>query len=75
MDSPSSRSGISNSIGSFEMNLKPEALQARDWALEKGIPVDSVDEIIKTVLDQEVVSYCSENGTVTFDYLDVDMSV
>jgi len=56
------------------MNLKPEARQARDWALEKGIPVDSVDEIIKTVLDQEVVSYCSENGTVTFDYLDVDMS-
>ena len=26
------------------MNLKPEAKQARDWALEKGIPVDSVDE-------------------------------
>ena len=57
------------------MNLKPEARQARDWALEKGIPVDSVDEIIKTVLDQEVVSYCSENGTVTFDYLDVDMGI
>ena len=57
------------------MNLKPEARQARDWALEKGIPVDSVDEIIKTVLDQEIVSYCSENGTVTFDYLDVDMGI
>ena len=56
------------------MNLTPEARQARDWALEKGIPVDSIDEIIETVLDQEVVSYCSENGTVTFDYLDVDMS-
>ena len=55
------------------MNLTPEARQARDWALEKGIPVDSVDEIIETVLDQEVVSYCSENGTVTFDYLDVVM--
>ena len=55
------------------MLRKPEARQARDWALEKGIPVDSVDEIIKTVLDQEVVSYCSENGTVTFDYLDVVM--
>ena len=55
------------------MNLTPEAKQARDWALEKGIPVDSVDEIITTVLDQEIVSYCSENGTVSFDYLDVVM--
>ena len=53
------------------MNLTPEALQARDWALDKGIPVDSIDEIIETVLDQEVVSYCSENGTVTFDHFDV----
>jgi hypothetical protein len=57
------------------MNLKPEALQARDWALQKGIPVDSVDEIIKIVLDQEIVSYCTENGTVSFDYLDVDMGI
>ena len=56
------------------MNLTAEARQARDWAIEKGIPIDSIDEIIETVLDQEVVSYCSENGTVTFDYLDVDMS-
>jgi hypothetical protein len=53
------------------MNLTPEARQARDWALEKGIPVDTVEMIIETVLDQEVVSYCSEQGTVTFDYLDV----
>ena len=59
---------------SFKMILTPEARQARDWAIEKGIPIDSIDEIIETVLDQEVVSYCSENGTVTFDYLDVDMS-
>ena len=53
------------------MKLTPEAAQARDWALEKGIPVDPVEKIIETVLDQEVVSYCSEQGTVTFDYLDV----
>ena len=57
------------------MNLKPEAIQARDWALQKGIPVDQVDEIIKIVLDQEIVSYCTENGTVSFDYLDVDMGI
>ena len=57
------------------MNLKPEARQARDWALEKGIPVDSVDEIIKIVLDQEIVTYCTENGSVSFDYLDVDMGI
>jgi len=56
-----------------EMNLTPEAIEARYWALEKGIKVDTVDEIIETVLEQEVVSYCSENGTVTFDYLDVVM--
>ena len=53
------------------MNLTAEALQARDWALEKGIPVDPVEAIIETVLDQEVVSYCSEQGTVTFDVYDV----
>ena len=53
------------------MKLTAEARQARDWALQKGIPVDSIEVIIKTVLDQEVVSYCSEQGTVTFDYLDV----
>ena len=53
------------------MKLTAEAVQARDWALQKGIPVDTVEVIIETVLDQEVVSYCSEEGTVTFDYLDV----
>ena len=53
------------------MKLTPEAVQARNWALQKGIPVDTVEVIIETVLDQEVVSYCSEQGTVTFDYLDV----
>ena len=55
------------------MNLKPEAIQARYWALEKGIKVDTVDEIIQTVLEQEIVTYFSENGIVTFDYLDVVM--
>ena len=53
------------------MKLTPEAEQARDWALQKGIPVDPIEVIIETVLDQEVVSYCSENGTVTFDIYDV----
>ena len=53
------------------MKLTQEAVQARDWALQKGIPVESIEVIIKTVLDQEVVSYCSEQGTVTFDHFDV----
>ena len=54
------------------MNLTSEALEAREWALEKGIPVDTVEEIIKIVLDQEIVSYCTENGTVSFDHYDVE---
>ena len=56
------------------MNLNAEALEAHDWALEKGIPVDTVEEIIKIVLDQEIVTYCTEHGTVSFDHYDVEYS-
>ena len=56
------------------MNLNPEALEAHEWALEKYIPVDTVEEIIKIVLDQEIVSYCSQYGTVSFDIYDVEFS-
>jgi len=51
--------------------LTPEAQEAYDWAVEKGICDDSLDELFVTILDQEVVSYCSEEGTVTFDYMDI----
>jgi hypothetical protein len=56
------------------MSLNAEALQAHEWALEKGIPVDTVEEIIKIVLDQEIVTYCSQHGTVSFDIYDVEFS-
>jgi len=55
--------------------LTPEAQEAYDWAVEKGICDDSLDKLFVTILDQEVVSYCSEEDTVTFDYMDIVLEV
>ena len=47
---------------------------ARD-ALEKGRADGTIEDtekdVIRILMRQEVVSYCSEHGTYTFDYLDV----
>ena len=51
--------------------LTPEALQAHEWAVSKGISVDSVEEVIQIVLDQEVVTYQGLEGAVCFDIFDV----
>ena len=52
--------------------LKDEAAQARQWAEDRGINVDSHREVVATLLRQEVVSYSNEHGTVTFDQLDLE---
>jgi len=52
--------------------LKEEAAQARQWAEDRGINVDSHKEVVATLLQQEVVSYSNEHGTVTFDHLDLE---
>ena len=51
--------------------LTPEAQEAYDWAVEKGICDDSLAELFVIILDQQVVSYTSEEGTVTFDFNDL----
>ena len=53
--------------------MKPEAEQARDWAENLGIPVDSLEEVVAIILEQQVVSYSSEKGTVTFDHYDIEL--
>ena len=53
------------------LELTPEALEAHEWAVSKGISIDSVEEVIQIVLDQEVVTYQSRDGAVCFDRFDV----
>jgi len=51
--------------------LNETAIEAWNWAQEKGISVDPVEEIIEVLYDQEIVSYCNQHGCVSFDYLDL----
>jgi hypothetical protein len=59
--------------GEIMFRMKPEAAQALEWAAQRGIPVDKEEEVVATVLEQEVVSYSSEKGTVSFDLLDIEL--
>jgi hypothetical protein len=52
--------------------LKEEAAAARQWAEDRGINVASHRQVVATLLQQEVVSYSNEHGTVTFDHLDLE---
>lgn len=54
------------------MNLTPEAKEAYDAGVLNGTISDSIESIIRIVQEQDVVSYCSVNGSYTFDYMDVD---
>ena len=47
---------------------------AYDKAFAKGIVDDTVQEIIETIMEQEVVTYATERGSITFDVGDVDWS-
>ena len=53
----------------FELNRA--ALETHQSAIERGIEVDSIEEIIEIVLEQEIVSYCNSNGCVSFDVNDL----
>ena len=54
--------------------LTKEARDALVWAIDNGV-IDPDQEteksIIETVEDQEIVSFCNSNGTVSFDIHDV----
>lgn len=40
-------------------------------ALSKGLTKDTEEEIIQIILEQEIVSYCTSKGCVSFDYNDL----
>ena len=53
------------------MQLDSVSYAAYKDGVENGTIKDSEQDIVMIVLDQEVVSYCSEYGSYTFDYLDL----
>ena len=53
------------------MQLDSVSYAAYKDGFENGTIRDSEEEVVKIVLDQEVVSYCSEYGSYTFDYMDL----
>lgn len=58
----------------MEYTFSQEALEAYEYGVDQGIVDDTMDEIIQIVLDQEIVSYCSEKGTISFDVYDLEES-
>lgn len=54
------------------MTLNDEAIDLYLWATDKGIVNESVEWIIETVLDQEIVSFSTSQGTVSFDVNDIE---
>ena len=54
------------------MTLNDAALDLYLWATEKGIVDETVGWIIETVLEQEIVSFSTPQGTVSFDVNDIE---
>ena len=55
------------------MKFNSEARAAYDKGVADGTITDTITEVIHTVMYQEIVSYCSENGTYSFDGGDIIM--
>jgi hypothetical protein len=53
------------------MNLTAKALEAYKAGVADGTITVTVAEIINILEHQEMVSYCSENGTYSFDGGDI----
>jgi len=53
------------------MKFTNEALSAYSRGVSDGTITDPVAEIISIIMEQEIVSYCSEQGTYSFDYGDI----
>ena len=54
------------------MKFTSEALSAYSKGAADGTITDTVTEIINLLMwEQEIVSYCSENGTYSFDQDDL----
>ena len=57
------------------MALTQDALERITWAEDKRILTRNEDNpqiIAEIVMEQEIVSFCSKNGTVSFDINDID---
>jgi len=54
------------------MILNDTAIDLYLWAKDKGIVDESVDWIIEKVLEQEIVSFSTSQGTVSFDVDDIE---
>jgi transcriptional regulator CtsR len=54
--------------------LNTAALETLQYAIDNNITTDSKEEIIETILDQEIVSYCNHRGCVSFDIDDLLMN-
>ena len=53
------------------MKFTNEALSAHSKGVADGTITDTVAEIISIIIEQDIVSYCSEHGTYSFDYDDI----
>jgi len=55
------------------MKFTNEALAYYGKGVVDGTITDTVAEIIEIIMEQEIVSYCSEHGTYCFDTDDINM--
>jgi hypothetical protein len=53
------------------MKFTNHALSAHSKGVADGTITDTVAEIIEIIMYQEIVSYCSANGTYSFDGGDI----
>jgi hypothetical protein len=53
------------------MKFTNEARAAYNRGVADGTITDTVTEVINIVMYQEIVSYCSEHGTYSFDIGDI----
>jgi hypothetical protein len=55
------------------MKFTKEARAAYNKGVADGTITDTITEIINVIMYQDIVSYCSENGTYSFDGGDIIM--
>ena len=55
----------------MKMTLNKEAMKAYREYKKLGVIDESIGWICRTVMDQEVVSFSTSKGTITFDEADV----
>ena len=53
--------------------LNEQALELYAYATEKGIVDETIEWIVETVLEQEIVTFASPNGQVSFDINDIQL--